>query len=255
MEIRADYHTHTKFSHGRGSVEDNVIAAINAGMSKIAITDHGLKHIMFGLREDKLDKLREQVDCMNAKYKDKICVLMGVEANITGIDGTIDVPEELLHKFDIIIAGYHRMASLKDKKTFMQFTVKSSITIKKSKVSEIERVNALAFAKAMERYPIACIAHPNDMISLDMDILGEAAKETGTALEINLRHNALSETHIKKLKDLGASFMINSDAHSPQQVGALEKTISFAKTCGLEADDILNAMGCSKKVRLVKDTI
>ena len=40
-----DYHTHTTFSHGKGSIEDNVKAAIAAGLTGLAITDLSLIHI------------------------------------------------------------------------------------------------------------------------------------------------------------------------------------------------------------------
>ena len=36
-----DYHTHTTFSHGKGSIEDNVKEAVKKGLKAIAITDHG----------------------------------------------------------------------------------------------------------------------------------------------------------------------------------------------------------------------
>ena len=36
-----DYHTHTIFSHGKGTIADNVEAARSKGLKGIAITDHG----------------------------------------------------------------------------------------------------------------------------------------------------------------------------------------------------------------------
>ena len=50
MEILGDYHTHTVFSHGHGSIEDNVKAAIKMGLKEIAITDHGFSHNSYGVR-------------------------------------------------------------------------------------------------------------------------------------------------------------------------------------------------------------
>ena len=46
MEIIADYHTHTVYSHGKGTIEDNVKVAIQKNIKKIGISDHGYKHIV-----------------------------------------------------------------------------------------------------------------------------------------------------------------------------------------------------------------
>ena len=44
-----DFHTHTTYSHGKGSIEDNVKEAIKKGLKAIAITDHGPGHLTYGL--------------------------------------------------------------------------------------------------------------------------------------------------------------------------------------------------------------
>ena len=48
-ELMYDLHTHTTYSHGKGSVEDNVRAAMNKGLGYIAISDHGPGHIFYGI--------------------------------------------------------------------------------------------------------------------------------------------------------------------------------------------------------------
>ena len=40
MNIISDLHTHTFYSHGTGSVRENVIAAIKHGLKRVAITEH-----------------------------------------------------------------------------------------------------------------------------------------------------------------------------------------------------------------------
>ena len=45
MQILADYHTHTVYSHGKGTIEDNVKEAISKGIKTIGISDHGYKHM------------------------------------------------------------------------------------------------------------------------------------------------------------------------------------------------------------------
>ena len=40
-----DHHTHTVYSHGKGTIEDNVRVASEKGHSSIAITDQGPCHL------------------------------------------------------------------------------------------------------------------------------------------------------------------------------------------------------------------
>ena len=86
MNILADYHTHTIYSHGRGTIEDNVVEAIKKGIKTIGISDHGYKHLGFGIKLKDLMKMREEVDLLNDKYKD-INILLGMECNILDIKG------------------------------------------------------------------------------------------------------------------------------------------------------------------------
>ena len=39
--LKFDWHTHTVYSHGKGTIEDNVKVAIEKNLTSIAITDHG----------------------------------------------------------------------------------------------------------------------------------------------------------------------------------------------------------------------
>ena len=81
MEILADYHTHTVYSHGKGSIEDNVKVAISKGIKKIGISDHGYKNVAYGVKIDDFEKMREEIDILNEKYKNQIEILLGVECN------------------------------------------------------------------------------------------------------------------------------------------------------------------------------
>ena len=78
MEILADYHTHTLYSHGKGTIEDNVKVAISKGIKTIGISDHGYKNIAYGVKIDDFKKMREEVDILNEKYKDQIKILLGL---------------------------------------------------------------------------------------------------------------------------------------------------------------------------------
>ena len=46
MIITADYHTHTNYSHGKGTPEENVLAAIEKGLRRIAISGDGANYCL-----------------------------------------------------------------------------------------------------------------------------------------------------------------------------------------------------------------
>ena len=74
-----DHHTHTVYSHGKGTIEDNVRVASEKGLSSIAITDHGPGHLTYGIKMEKLPEMRAKIDRLKSVYPD-IEVLLGVEA-------------------------------------------------------------------------------------------------------------------------------------------------------------------------------
>ena len=62
LKMIFDYHTHTVFSHGKGSIEDNVKAAVEKGIKSIAITDHGPGHLTYGIKREAVKEMREEIN-------------------------------------------------------------------------------------------------------------------------------------------------------------------------------------------------
>ena len=69
MKILADYHTHTIYSHGKGTIEDNVKVAISKGIETLGISDHSYGHLTYGVKRDDIFRMREEIDFLNEKYK------------------------------------------------------------------------------------------------------------------------------------------------------------------------------------------
>ena len=61
MELTADYHTHTPYSHGKNTVLENATAAKKLGLKEIGITDHGFNHLLFGLKRKNIADLRKEI--------------------------------------------------------------------------------------------------------------------------------------------------------------------------------------------------
>ena len=107
MKILADYHTHTIYSHGKGTIEDNVKVAISKGIETLGISDHSYGHLTYGVKRDDIFKMREEIDILNEKYKNKIKILLGVESNILDDKGNIDYDDKIGDVLDYVMAGYH----------------------------------------------------------------------------------------------------------------------------------------------------
>lgn len=241
MRIFADYHTHTIYSHGKGTIEDNVKAAVKLGLREIAITDHGPGHIFFGLKKHDYKKIRHEIDEMNEKYP-QIKVLMGVEANLIGLDGTIDVPDELMKYLDILLMGYHTGVMPKDLLNGINLFGKNAAGRYIASLRPIIRKqNTDAIIKAINKYKIDIITHPGAKVDIDTKRLAKAAKARDTALEINAGHGFMTMEYVKIAMREGCKFVIDSDAHTPLRVGDFKRGIDIAKRAGVTVDNIINA--------------
>ncbi|QCX34470.1 PHP domain-containing protein [Caloramator sp. E03] len=242
MKIFADYHTHTKYSHGKGTIRQNVEAAIKKGLKEIVISDHGPAHVFYGVRKKQLKEMREKIDKLQSEYP-QIKIMLGVEANIISCDGDIDVDEEDIKLLDKLLVGFHNGAMPKDFKSFYNLSVKNKLSkIIPSFKGECRRLNTEALVKAINKYDIFLITHPGAKVDIDTRILARAAAKRGTILEINSSHGYMTSEYVKIAMEEGAYFAIDSDAHNPKDVGNFEKGIEIAKKAGLSEDRIVNAL-------------
>lgn len=241
MKIKADFHTHTMFSDGKGSIEENVLAARAKGLKIVAITDHGPGHMGFGIKRYQLKEMREIIDLLNEKYDD-IDILLGLEANILNEDGDIDVGDDLRPYLDILLAGYHFGSS--PRKFIRDVAFHSNNWFKnKSKTiyEKAKKSNTRAFINAMKRYDIDIITHPGAKGPLDIDAIAKVAAETDTALEISAsRHAFLTTEDIIIAKKYDVVFTVNSDAHMPDKIGEVEGGLARALEAGVSLESLLN---------------
>ncbi len=240
MRILSDYHTHTTFSHGEGSIEDNVIAARNVGLKIIAISDHGPGHMGFGIKRKKYAEMRSIIDALNEKYDD-IEILLGLEANVLDVDGNLDVDEALLEMNDILLAGYHFGSKPVRFVRDMLHHAGNYFSKYNGGTEQLREANTLSLINAMHKYHIDILTHPGAKGPIDIRRVAQAAEKTGTALEINASHGFLTLEQILEVKDYNIKFSINSDAHHPRDVGNFKKALDRAQQAGLTSDRILSA--------------
>ena len=234
MQILADYHTHTIYSHGKGTIEENVKVAMSKGIKKIGISDHGYRHMTYGVKLKDIQKMREEIDKLNQKYPN-IDILLGMECNILDKNGNIDINENIIHFFDYVMAGYHFGSAPTSLKSMMNHF--NNYIIKNEKAKEY---NTQGIINAMRNNDIFIITHPGDKGDVYIEEIAKVAKETNTRLEINSSHGYLNVEQLKKIKHLGNTFIIGSDAHIPNSVGNFDKAMKTIKEAKLDLSFVEN---------------
>ncbi|HHT72347.1 MAG TPA: PHP domain-containing protein [Firmicutes bacterium] len=239
----ADYHTHTYYSHGKGSVRDNVEAAARKGLEEIAISDHGPNHLsLFGIKDlTVLSRIREDLKAACAEFP-QVKGLVSIEANIISTDGDLDLPPERAHLVDLVQAGLHasvRLASARDFGRIYGWHYLGKLWEPWSKRSRF--YNTEAVVNAVYKNRIHIITHPGHRFNIDTRAVAKACRERGTAMEINCGHDHTTVEYLRIAAEEGVQFVIGSDAHSPERVGDFAKGIRLAKAAGLSPEQIINA--------------
>ncbi len=233
--LTEEYHTHTFYSDGKSTMEQNVIFAIKAGLKTVGISDHGYGHFGFGVKYHLYDKMKEEVIRLGEKYPE-IKILLGVEANILDDSGNIDVDDYILSRVDYVLAGYHFGSEITKGRQLLNH-VRNLV----KPLNEYEReYNTRALVNAMEKNDIFILTHPGDKGLIDTLQVAETALKTNTILEINAHHQNLSVNQINLIKDMDLKFALGSDAHRYYNVGNVDKAIDAVIESGLDINKIIN---------------
>ncbi|WP_061810916.1 DNA polymerase/3'-5' exonuclease PolX [Rossellomorea vietnamensis] len=235
-DIKGDLHMHSTWSDGAYSIEEMVEACRAKGYHYMAITDHSqYLRVANGLTPERLVKQIDEIKELNKKYDD-IEILSGIEMDILP-DGTLDYDDDLLKRVDLVIASIH-----------------SSFSQPREKI--MERLKT-----ALESAHVDIIAHPTGRIigrregyDVDMDLLIQLAKETGTALELNANPHRLdlSAENIRKAQEQGVKLVINTDAHSIDHLEFMEVGVGTARKGWIKKDTVINTWDKNEFIQYIK---
>ncbi len=231
-----DHHTHTVYSHGKGSIEDNVRAAAAKGLRSVAITDHGPGHLTYGLDLQKIPEIRAEIARL-ADLFPGVEILLGVEANTRRKPPYLDVSAAQRADFDILLAGYHYGipgAGMVPNWLFTRLgrdvAADTSLKVK----------NTDMILHALYENPVDVLTHPGDKGPFDIEDIARACADTGTLLEINGKHAHLTVEELRIAARYDVSFIIGSDAHRPEDVGLYEPQLLRALQAGIDPARIVN---------------
>lgn len=209
--IFEDLHTHTYYSHGKGSPRENVIAALERGLERVAVSEHGPGHFSFGVRGKKLDRLNAELDSLKNEFAGKIEVLRGLELNVMGF-GRSDCPENR-GDYDVIILGYHKSVPPFNRHA-LSIWGESLLGIKNDPHRNAEGILAAAYSCRAN-----IISHPGLYLKVDIAYMAECCRQMGILMEVNSARVTMTDDELRLAARLGCGLIIGSDAHTPQRVG------------------------------------
>ena len=242
MILTADYHTHTTYSHGKGSVLENAKKAEEIGLKEIAISDHGFGHPAFGLTKRKLPKIYK--DVKDADQKLNVKVLLGVESNILTESGKTDLKVEQYEYFDVYLAGIHKFIKYGFKEVFNLFLptfFDGVFNVKPSKALVKRTTNA--YINVIKNNPVDAITHLNFCAYADAVEVAKCARDYGTYIELNAKKTHLTDDELVAVANTGVRFIIGSDAHSVDRVGDIKLVEKTLERVGIDKNQIDNIDG------------
>jgi len=234
-KITYDYHTHTAYSHGKGTIEENVQAAIKKGLKGIAISDHGPGHMLYGADMKKTPEMRLEIERLRGVYED-IDIFLSVEDNIVKTGKCLDISKKEMSEYDFIIAGYHY--GVRNSYCVSNFIFANSHMV--GWAGRLNNKNTDMVIRAIYENPIKILTHPGAKAPFDIAEIAKACAETGTLLEINENHGHLTPADLTLAAKTDVKFIISSDAHKPKDVGSCENSIKMALKAGLDMARIVN---------------
>jgi len=223
-DYRGDLQMHSTWSDGTVAVADMARACKARGYQFCAITDHsyGLP-IAHGVSMADLAQQHRDIDAVNRRYKGRFRVFKGIEANILG-DGRLDMKPDEIALVEIVVASPHSALRSDADQTARMVTAVST-----------PGVHILGHPRGRQ-----IGSRPG--IKANWKKVFDRAAKTGVAIEIDgdPRRQDIDYDLAGQALAAGCFFALDSDAHSPDELGFADIAIAHARLAGLPISRIVN---------------
>lgn len=238
-DLRGDLHAHSDWSDGVHGIAEMAEAARRSGLEYLVLTDHTLSlAIARGLDPARFAAQREVVAELNARFAAEeregrlppgaspagFRLLHGCELEIRA-DGTLDLPDDVLAGFDVVVASLH----------VGRRQPREKLTARVLGAIRSPHVDVIA-------HPAGRIIGEREDLDLDWDAVFEVAAATGTALELNGSPHRLdlSAERARRAVAAGCLLAVDSDAHRTSELVHLDWGVSQARRGWVEAGSVVN---------------
>lgn len=226
-DMKGVVHAHTTYSDGLHTLREMAEYAKEQGFEYLALTDHSKSAFYAnGLKVDRVLAQMEEIDALN-KELTPFKIFKGIESDIIN-DGSLDYEEDILKRFDFIIASVH-----------------SNLKMDKTKATA-------RILKAVQNPYTTILGHPTGRLllaregyPLDFEVIIKACAEHNVAIEVNANPHRLDLDWqwVRYALDLGVKICINPDAHSKEGMHDIRFGTFAARKGGLTKLECLNTLG------------
>ncbi len=221
MEFIGDFHTHTLAStHAYSTVSENAKWASEHGMKFMAMTDHSIamKDSPHEWHFDSLNVIPGELFGVR--------ILKGIEANIIGDDGSLDVEERWYNKLQWINASIHY--------PMIKTTNRETHTRVYLNVLQNKYVDVLCHTEAA-RYD-----YDFDAVAKECASQGKLIEVNVTRLEKDRDAKDRYEMILEACEKHGTSIVVSSDAHFYTAIGMFDSAKELLTKIGFPEKLILN---------------
>lgn len=225
-DLKGSLHNHSTYSDGVHSLKEMAhYLRDELKMEYLGICDHSKTAVYAnGLSIDRLAQQWAEIDALNqemAPFK----IFKGIESDILS-DGSLDYPDEILAKFDFVVASIHSNLKMDEEKATARL------------IKAIENPYTTILGHPTGRLLLSRAGYP-----LDFKKVIDACAANRVVIEINanpLRLDLDWRWHQYALEK-GVLLSINPDAHRKEGFLDMEFGVYVARKGGLSADQCLNA--------------
>lgn len=225
-DIRGDLHMHTTATDGKATIQEMIAAAQAIGLDYICITDHSQRVSMArGLTPERALEQWKEIDKIRKTLPKGFTLLKGIECDILE-KGGMDLPDDVLAEADFVIASVH----------YGQKQSRQQITERILGAIENPHVHLIA-------HPTGRLLNRREAYEVDLDAVFAAAKKHRKLLELNANpvRLDLNDVYCAAAKSHGIPIVINTDAHSTDELGMMRYGILQARRAGLTKADVANS--------------
>lgn len=242
MRIVADYHTHTCWSHAKGTIEENYRAARDLGLEAVGIAEHGPSLVFAGTSRHRWPLLARAVAAEKTWSGTRL--LFNIEANVISLSGQLDVPPAVRDQLDMVLVGLHPRVVPRGLDAWWAFYgLRWLSLLSRSWRHKLYDTFTQALVNCLSTQPVDVLVHPGYGLPIDTREVVAACARHSTLVEINCRHSRPIAQDIRiAAANPDVIFVLGSDAHHPREVGRFDACLELVAALGLEQERVVNVV-------------